>query len=73
MASKAVKYENAIMLIHSMPAPPPFNPEYDPKADARFREVSKSMQDDGYYSNHTRQECKEEWRKRYEKLKAVKS
>ena len=48
--------------------PAPFNPSFDPKAKERFEAVSKSMEADGYYADHTREECKEEWRRRYELL-----
>lgn len=64
----AQKYEEALMIIHETPPPKPFNPNYDPKASARYEKVTKSMVADNYYANHTRAECKEEWRRRYEKL-----
>lgn len=47
--------------------PPAFNPNYDPRAAARYSRVTASMQRDDFYSNHTRDECKLEWRARYEK------
>lgn len=53
--------------------PQPFNPSYDPKAEERYRKVTESMQADGYYSNHTREQCKVEWARRYEELKAADS
>ena len=46
--------------------PPPFNPNFDPGAKARYERVTRSMEADGFYSSHTREECKEEWRRRYE-------
>ena len=49
--------------------PKPFNPDYDPKAKARYAKVTESMEKDGFYDNHTRQECAAEWRKRYDELK----
>lgn len=49
--------------------PSPFNPAYDPKAKARYAKVTTSMESDGFYSNHTRQECAAEWRRRYDELK----
>jgi hypothetical protein len=50
--------------------PAPFNPDFDPKAEARYAEVTASMQADEFYANHTREECKAEWRRRYDALKA---
>lgn len=64
----AQKYENPMMYWHDNP-PPPFNPEADPKAGERYEMVTKSMVADNYYANHTREECKQEWRRRYELLK----
>lgn len=51
--------------------PKPFNPLFDPLAKQRYGDVSKSMEEDGFYDNHTRAECKAEWRLRYETLKAA--
>jgi hypothetical protein len=51
--------------------PPPFNPEFDPRARGRFERVTASMEADGFYSGHTREECREEWRKRYEELEVL--
>ena len=48
--------------------PKPFNLEFDPNAAARYAKVSASMEFDNYYSNHTREECKVEWARRYEVL-----
>lgn len=50
-------------------APAPFNPLYDPKAKARYAEVTASMERDGFYDSHTREECAAEWRRRYDALK----
>lgn len=50
--------------------PAPFNPDADPAAAERYRQVSESMQRDGYYAEHTREECRDEWRRRYEELAA---
>lgn len=55
--------------LHDNP-PPPFNPEYDPLSDSRFKRVTESLVTDGWYANHTREECRTEWRRRYEALKA---
>lgn len=58
-------------LDHAWKNPPaPFNSDFDPKAKDRFEAVTDSMERDGYYADHTREECKAEWRRRYEHLKA---
>jgi hypothetical protein len=49
--------------------PAPFNPDFDPKAKERYANVTKSMEADDYYANHTREECRVEWAKRYDFLK----
>jgi len=49
--------------------PPPFNPDFDPLAESRYEKVTSSMVDDNYYANHTREECKAEWAKRYDAAK----
>ncbi len=46
-----------------------FNPDFDPLAKKRYALVTSSMQADNFYSNHTREECKAEWARRYTKLK----
>lgn len=66
--TNAERYYNTLTGLHDA-VPPPFNPEYDPKAKGRFERVTKSMEEDGYYQDHTREECKQEWHKRYELLK----
>lgn len=48
---------------------PILNPDFDPKSKLRYSAVTSSMVKDRYYSSHTREECKAEWRKRYEELK----
>jgi hypothetical protein len=48
--------------------PAPFNKRYDPKAGERYKLVSESMEDDGFYDSHTREECRVEWGKRYDIL-----
>jgi hypothetical protein len=50
--------------------PPPFNKDYDPLAEARYKAVTASLERDNYYSTHTREECKAEWARRYDTLKA---
>lgn len=49
--------------------PPPFNQDYDPQAKARYAQVTASMEADDYYAGHSREECRDEWRRRYEALK----
>lgn len=51
--------------------PLPFNPDYDPQAKGRYEKVTNSMEQDGFYSSHTREECRIEWTKRYDNLKAI--
>lgn len=51
--------------------PAPFNPLYDPEAKARYAAVTKSMEADDFYANHTREECRLEWRRRYEERKSL--
>lgn len=53
----------------SLQAIMPLNPHFDPNAAKRSKEVTASMEADDFYSNHTREECKEEWARRYEALK----
>jgi hypothetical protein len=48
--------------------PAPFNPGFDPDAEERYRAVAKSMEDDGFYGTHSREECAAEWLRRYESL-----
>lgn len=50
--------------------PEPFNPAFDPKAGARYKAVTASMEADDYYASHSREECAAEWRRRYDSLKA---
>lgn len=45
------------------------NPDADPLAKGRCEKVTASMVADDYYANHTREECKAEWRIRYDTLK----
>jgi len=49
--------------------PAPFNPDYDPKANERSKQVRESMEAENFYATHTREECKAEWHKRYDALK----
>ena len=58
--------EEHFLFLHNNP-PAPFNPLYDPKAGARYKEVTASMERDNFYATHTREECKAEWGRRYEK------
>lgn len=50
--------------------PPPFNPDFDPLAKGRYEAVTTSMEADDFYAGHTREECKAEWGRRYDALKA---
>jgi hypothetical protein len=49
--------------------PARFNPQFDPFAVNRNKKVSQSMEADHFYSGHTREECRIEWRRRYDQLK----
>jgi hypothetical protein len=51
--------------------PAPFNPLYDPKAKDRFSAVTASMESDDFYASHTREECRIEWKRRYDALVAA--
>lgn len=64
----AQKYERAIERAHNY-KPAPFNPQYDPTASRRYQQVTESMERDHYYDTHTREECRVEWRRRYDKEK----
>jgi len=55
---------------HHANPPAPFNPDYNPNAKNWGNIASQSMMDDGFYANHSREECATEWRKRYDALKA---
>lgn len=50
--------------------PPPFNPNFDPKAHGRYEEVTRSMEADDFYRGNYRETCAAEWRRRYEALVA---
>lgn len=50
--------------------PAPFNPDFDHKAKGRYVTVTNSMEADGYYSDHTLEECGIEWARRYAAYKA---
>lgn len=60
--------EDHFMFLHQNP-PAPFNPDFDPKATERGHKAAQSMETDGYYQNHSRQECASEYRRRYDRLK----
>ena len=49
--------------------PKPFNPDFDPKAKDRSSKVTASMEQDFFYDNHTREECRLEYLRRYDLLK----
>ena len=40
--------------------PPPFNPDYDPMYARRLKLVADSMEEDGFYDNHSLDECAKE-------------
>lgn len=61
--------EKFFELLHNNP-PPPFNPEFNANSVGWFREVAHSMEMEGFYDNHSREECSEEFRRRYDILKA---
>lgn len=61
---------NAFWDYHHNNPPAPFNPDYDPKAKDRYVAVSASMEADGFYLNHSREEARIEWAKRYDALRA---
>lgn len=69
MATKYTGYLGGFDFEHKNP-PAPFNPDADPRAEARYREVTASMQNDQFYDHHSREECKAEWARRYDALKA---
>lgn len=48
--------------------PAPFNPDADPAAKQWYADVTASLEADGFYETHTRQECAAEWRRRYDVL-----
>lgn len=52
------------------PAVQPLNPSYDPKAKSRSEKAAASMEADDYYAGHSREACAQEWRRRYEVLRA---
>lgn len=54
---------------HHANPPAPFNPDYNPLSHEWSRQASQSMVDDGFYANHTREECAAEYAKRYAALK----
>jgi len=62
------KLEEHFEHLHNNP-PPPMNPDYDPKAKDRALQVAQSMEEDGFYDNHTRHECADEFRRRTKELK----
>jgi len=50
-------------------APPPFNPDFDPRAKGRLEAVCEAMERDGFYDCHTREECAQEVSRRLSELK----
>lgn len=45
--------------------PAPFNPAYRKEARQWAAQATASMERDGYYDTHTREQCAAEWRRRY--------
>lgn len=62
-------YTGGLDYEHKNP-PAPFNPKFDPKAEGRYAAVTASMQADGRYESHSREENSVEWKRRYDALKA---
>lgn len=54
--------------LHNNPYPP-LNPEYDPRAKNWSLEATQSMEQEGFYDTHSREECAIEWRRRFDFLK----
>lgn len=50
--------------------PAPFNPSYNPKSQEWSDKASKKMLSQGFYDNHTLEECAKEYRRLYDKFKA---
>jgi hypothetical protein len=48
-----------------------FNPDYKPYAVKVRQIVTDSMDQDDFYSTHTREECKVEWNNRYNETMKV--
>ena len=64
-------YAGAGFFAYDWQHPPPlFNSDFDPKAAQRFSDGTAGLEQDNFYAIHTREECKEEWRKRYEVLRS---
>ena len=45
-----------------------FNPDYNPNWKQIREQTTASMEEDGYYDTHTREECAAEWKRRYEEI-----
>jgi hypothetical protein len=56
--------EDVFLHLHNNP-PPPFNPAYDPNSKARREMISGWMEADGFYNDHSREQCADEYRRRY--------
>lgn len=50
--------------------PGPFNPNYNPNWKEIQKRVTSSMEADGFYDNHTREECSAEYRRRWDEIKS---
>lgn len=53
------------MDFHHKNPPAPFNPEHRPHAKNIWGTIAPSMEADGFYDNHTREECSIEFKRRY--------
>lgn len=51
--------------------PLPFNPAYRKAARQWAAQATDSMERDGYYDTHTREQCAVEWRRRYDAIKGA--
>ena len=49
--------------------PQAFNPDFDPNAKEWSRIATESMERDDYYRRHSREQCRIEWRRRFDLAK----
>ena len=61
-------HQGPLWIEHNFPSAS-FNPDYNPKAQDKFKTVTSSMEADNFYATHTQKECKMEWAQRYQILK----
>ena len=67
MKKLRMRLEDYFERLHNNPLPP-LNPEFTPESVEWYREVAHSMEMDGFYDKHTREECAAEWRRRFNRL-----